>query len=226
MLSENPQPFAIVPDDLTSLSLRFALNGQGPVTGSTGQLAVALAVEPSLQPPAPAVCTPRLVINEVDYDQPGSDTAEFIELYNAGACEISTVALVLVLRNGFSTPAPAYAQIALDAAGPVIPAGAYVVVGAPSVLSTLPVGVLGVALGGTAIQNGNPDGIHVEQAGQILDAMSYGGVVPGVTETASAPVDPGAGSLGRCPDGADTNDGSVDFLLSATMTPGAANICP
>jgi len=39
-----------------------------------------------------------LVINEVDYDQVGTDTAEFIEVYNSGsqAIDLSTLALVLV----------------------------------------------------------------------------------------------------------------------------------
>ena len=30
-----------------------------------------------------------VIINEIDYDQPGTDTAEFIELFNSDTSEIS-----------------------------------------------------------------------------------------------------------------------------------------
>jgi hypothetical protein len=221
--SENPLPFTIRTDELTNLSLRFAVDGEDMVDVGFGQLTVQLEVEETAVASVP--CTPRLVINEVDYNQDGPDAAEFIELYNAGACDQPTAGLNLVLRNGFASPAAAYAEVALDAAGPAIPAGGLVVVGAPTVLAALPAGVLRVDLGGIAIQNGDPDAIEVEQAGQILDSMSYGGLVPGFTEGSSAPVDRGAGSLQRCPSGADTDDNSVDFRAEATITPGAANGC-
>ncbi|MBK9035747.1 MAG: tandem-95 repeat protein [Myxococcales bacterium] len=50
---------------------------------------------------APTTCA-KLVINEIDYDQAGTDTAEFVEIYNAGtaAADLSNVALVLF--NGSS----------------------------------------------------------------------------------------------------------------------------
>ena len=41
-----------------------------------------------------------LIINEVDYDQPGSDTAEFIELYNSGPTSIDLNGYTLDLVNG------------------------------------------------------------------------------------------------------------------------------
>ena len=43
-----------------------------------------LAVALSLLAILPVVAQAQLVINEIDYDQPGTDGAEFIELYNAG----------------------------------------------------------------------------------------------------------------------------------------------
>jgi hypothetical protein len=77
-----------------------------------------------------------------------------------------------------------------------------------------------------ALQNGPSDGARLMQGDVSLDALSYGGVIEGVTETASAPADGGAGSLGRCPDGRDTDDGSLDFALHGAPTPGAPNACP
>ncbi len=44
-----------------------------------------------------------LVINEVDYDQPGADLAEFVEIYNSGASPVSLQDISLVLPNGADT---------------------------------------------------------------------------------------------------------------------------
>jgi len=44
-----------------------------------------------------------LVINEVDYDQPGTDLAEFVEIYNSGASPVSLQDISLVLPNGADT---------------------------------------------------------------------------------------------------------------------------
>ena len=43
---------------------------------------------------------PTIVINEVDADTPGTDTAEFIELYDGGVGNTSLAGLVVVLYNG------------------------------------------------------------------------------------------------------------------------------
>ena len=42
----------------------------------------------------------QLVINEVDYDQPGTDTAEFIELKNMGTDTVELSDFTLELVNG------------------------------------------------------------------------------------------------------------------------------
>ena len=53
-----------------------------------------------------------LVINEIDYDQPGIDTAEFIELYNSGASSISLDNFSVELING--TNSSSYRTIDLN----------------------------------------------------------------------------------------------------------------
>ena len=67
---------------------------------------------------------PPLRINEIDYDQPGIDTAEFVEIINAGnsPADLDGVSLVLVNGNG---DAP-YQTIALPAVA--LGAGDYFVV--------------------------------------------------------------------------------------------------
>ena len=45
-----------------------------------------------------------LVINEIDYDQPGTDSAEFVEIYNAGGNAVSLDGLTLEFVNGNGAP--------------------------------------------------------------------------------------------------------------------------
>jgi hypothetical protein len=221
LISPNPLAFTIVTSQVTRVSLRFAVDDQGPVTLQTGTLEVALSVESAMDAGA---CAAQLVINEIDYDQVGSDSAELVEIYNASACDLPTAGLTLALVNGGVTPPAAYAQVPLDGVAPVIPGDGYLVVGAASVIASLPPGVLAVDLG-TTIQNGSPDGARLELGGTTLDSLSYGGALAGATEGVAAPSDPGAGSIGRCPDGRDSDDNAADFVVSATPTPGAPNAC-
>jgi hypothetical protein len=44
--------------------------------------------------------TPTILINEVDADTPGTDSAEFLELYDGGVGNTDLTGLVLVLFNG------------------------------------------------------------------------------------------------------------------------------
>ena len=46
-----------------------------------------------------------VVINEIDYDQPGTDRAEFIELFNAGSSAISLDNYTIDLINGLNSSA-------------------------------------------------------------------------------------------------------------------------
>ena len=65
-----------------------------------------------------------VVINEIDYDQPGSDAAEFIELFNPGANPVSLDGYTLDLLNG--TNGSAYES--LDLSGLTISASGYLVI--------------------------------------------------------------------------------------------------
>ena len=59
---------------------------------------IALAACLILAAPASAQST-TLVINEVDYDQPGTDTAEFIEIKNVSAAAINLDAYAAPVRQ-------------------------------------------------------------------------------------------------------------------------------
>lgn len=162
-----------------------------------------------------------LVINEVDYDQPGTDGAEFVELFNSGPDSLGLDGYSLDLING-TTAAP-YAQIALD--GQAIAAhGFFVICGNPGNVVNCN---LDAGPDTNLIQNGAPDGVALRTGDQVIDALTYEG-------TLASPYGEGSGDgladsnsldfvgLSRLPDGIDTNDNQVDFSLRC-ISPGTAN---
>jgi hypothetical protein len=174
-----------------------------------------------------AVAGTGLVINEVDYDEDGVDTGEFVELYNPTAGPVSLDGLRLELVDGGS--GRPYATFLLDRDLHDLPSHGLLVVADPAVM--VPDGVPVVRM--PATQNGNiqngPDGIRLVGPSGNLDGVAYEGAVPNAGEGHNpAPADSSHGgvqAIGRCPDGADTDDNSADFHL-IPATPGAPNTCP
>jgi hypothetical protein len=78
-------------------------------------------------PPPPAAT--NIIINEVDADTPGTDTAEFIELYDGGVGFTHLDGLVLVFFNGSSDTV--YAAFDLDTY--MTDANGYFTIGNPNV---------------------------------------------------------------------------------------------
>jgi len=179
-----------------------------------------------------------LVINEVDYDSVGPDTAEFIEVYNPTGAAISLAGKALVLVNGGT--GTEYGRIDLSAGGSLA-AGQYLVVVPPGQAGAFPIGVLVILFAGAQdnMQNGPSDGVALVDtaAGTLLDALSYEGSILGATisgltgtfDLAEGPATPAAdgnaipGSLSRFPNGVDTNNAAADWHLATLPTPGAAN---
>lgn len=186
---------------------------------------------------APAPNLPRLVINEVDYDNVGADTAEFIEIYNAGSTTASLANIELRLVNGANSAQ--YASHALAAAGSLAP-GQYLVVRSPNV-TVAPGALVLTPFVSDAVQNGAPDGIALVDASSqiVIDALSYEGAMTAVTLTGwPAPISLVEGtvlptnvadsttvqqSLARLPNGSDSNNAAVDWAITPNVTPGAAN---
>lgn len=165
--------------------------------------------------PAPA---PRLVINEVDYDQDGSDEGEFIEIKNIGTAPANLAGTTLRLVNG----SLGTGYLSFEMPDAVIAAdGYYVVCFGPNNAEYCDTIV------GGSIQNGAPDAIGLLFDGAPMDLLSYEGNVPGFTEVSgNGLVDddniPLAG-LARIPDGNDTNNNNEDFG-QVCVTPGAKNL--
>jgi uncharacterized protein len=165
-----------------------------------------------------------LVINEIDYDQVGTDTAEFLELKNVSSSTINLGGYTIVLVNGAN--GQTYQTIALPDVD--VPAGGHFVVCGNSA-NTL-ICDLDVTPDTDLIQNGSPDAAALFHDGSLVDAVSYEGntVAPYTEGTGTAAADsniiPEVG-LSRCPDGADTDVNNSDLSLR-TSTPGTANACP
>jgi hypothetical protein len=166
----------------------------------------------------------QLVINEVDYDQPSTDTAEFIELKNTGTTDVNLAGFSLELVNGNGGGAAIYQTIALP--GVVLPAGGYFVVCGDA--NNVPNCDMDVTPDTNLIQNGSPDAVALtDTTGTVVDAVSYEGDTGApYTEGSGAGLEdnPGidAAGISRLPDGMDTDQNNSDFSQRC-ITPGAAN---
>ena len=182
------------------------------------------------QPPPPPPPNPgggQLKINEVDYDIPGSDDEEFIEIYNSGSA-VNLSGYILVLINGATaTPTP-YDTIFF----PNVMLGAndyYVICGSGGNVINCDQPEAPVS---DMVQNGAPDAIALIQiAGPFMeDVVSYEGDVPGFVEgtgVTAGNADNNTAtemSMSRYPDGTDTDNNDADFERVCS-TPGTTN-CP
>ncbi len=204
---------------------------------------------------APSVCssTIGLVINELDYDNPGAnDSLEFIEIKNNSAQSIFLSDLSVVLINGVGgleyafVPRVNLSAATTSLASPVnaIGPGQYLVIGPAAVITTAPASALRIVVTPPMtgfIQNGAPDGIAIVNTAtqKVIDALSYEGSVsaaqitgfPGtfdlvegtVLNPATANSNATVDSLRRFPDGQDNNDANTDWSLTNTPTAGASN---
>src|SRR4029079_8677904 len=122
-----------------------------------------------------SVPPPHVVINEVDYDNVGNDTREFVELFNGTGSPVDLSDYAVAFVNGLD--GSEYLRVAL--AGNCLEAGQYLVVMDPAVLPAL--GALTVLFPGATsqVQNGAPDGIALIDVATstVIDALSYEGAI-------------------------------------------------
>lgn len=187
--------------------------------------------------PAWAGCeTGDVVLNEFLPDPAGADgTQEWVELFNAGASPVDLEGWVV---EAGTQPTNISAVFTVPSGVSIAP-GAWVVLagatattpGGPSVVTLTPTGSLGNA-------GSNSDVVQLRDCpGTLLDVVAYGSTnASGQVFTDEAGADildarlgPKPASdrpLARVTDGADTDDGSVDFVLATTATPAASNGTP
>jgi len=182
---------------------------------------------------------PAIVINEVDYDNIGTDSSEYLELINPSNATTSLAGLSVVLVNGATNTD--YAVIDLSPLTALAP-GKYLVIAGSGV--TVPTSALKLDPVWTQdeIQNGGPDGIAIVDTVKqvVVDAISYEGSITAANISGfSAPINLVEGqaldsatadsttvtkTLCRNPNGQDTNEANTDWTLCNTRTIGTANV--
>ncbi len=168
----------------------------------------------------------KVVINEIDYDQPGTDTAEFIELKNVSGGQLDLTQYSIELWNGANNTI--YSTINLTGA---VPTNGYYVISTTG--SSVPNVNQRVAATQDYIQNGAPDGLLIRflPSGEVIDSFCYEGAMAGLVEGTPLPATPADDnvtanlSYSRYPDGVDTNITANDWQLKA-ITPGTSNSAP
>ena len=154
-----------------------------------------------------------ITINEIYYDTPGADSGCYTELFGPGMTSLDGFTLVGVNGNG------GFDYAVIDLAGQTIPSDGFFVIGdnadVPNVdlVDTL-----------ANLQNG-PDNLELRYNGITIDAVGYGELNGWVFTGEWLPtsdVDNGH-SIGRYPDGQDTDNNQADFNDYDTLTPGTAN---
>jgi hypothetical protein len=215
LVSQNPLRLEIVPGATTRAVLRFELVRADLATG-TGRLEVAVEVDADA---GHAACARALRIAEVDYEQAGTDEAEFIEVVSAG-CTSELAGVVLELVNGGD--GSVYARYELGEAADELAAGERLLVADAALLAGTGA-VATIMLRSSGLQNG-ADAVRLVRDGVLLDGLAYAGAVSGAGEGAPAADDTDERSLSRCPDGFDSDQNELDFQLRPP-TPGTANAC-
>ncbi|HOU40226.1 MAG TPA: Ig-like domain-containing protein, partial [Promineifilum sp.] len=178
-----------------------------------------------------------VLINELDSDTPGSDTAEFVELYDGGVGGTDLSGLVLVFFNGTDD----HAYFAVDLDGVQTEGDGYAVAGSAALggALTLPAAMIQNGPDAVALYEGDaadfPNGTGITTDG-LRDAIVYGTSDPTdngllallaagqaqVDENARAAAE--ADSSGRCPNGAGGRRYTATYRQNAP-TPGRANDC-
>ena len=180
----------------------------------------------------------HIVINEVDADTPGADTAEFVELYDGGQGYSALDGLVLVLFNGAND----LSYRTIDLNGQLTNAqGRFMIgnTGVPNVDLVLPNGTIQNGTDAAALYEGNGEdylnGSPIT-TDNLLDAVVYGAADEPDSELLVLLADSqkqldengrgnaGGDSIQRCPDGAGGQRRSASFMPNLA-TPGKANKC-
>jgi predicted extracellular nuclease len=188
---------------------------------------------------SPPVVANNVIINELDSDTPGTDAAEFVELYDGGVGNTSLTGLVVVFYNGSNDLS--YRAIDLD--GFSTNAAGYFTLGnagVPGVDVIFPGNILqngqdAVALyaaDATNFPNNTPVTLSnlrdavVYDTGQADDPALLVLLNPGQPQVdESAAGDSTIASIGRCPNG-EGGARNTSTYLARTPTPDGPNNCP
>ena len=229
-------------DDLGNVPTSFApkpSSGQTIARSPNGVDTNDAGVDFVLQDPSPkaenalvadGVCDATLgvVINEIMADPSGTDSGhEWIELYNGSGADVDVSGWVV--QGGSSS----YSFLGSFPEGMILLAGEYLLVGDELVevdLGMVPDVVLSMSLGNAG---SNADSVRITDCiDQVIDTVVYGNQLNendawiddlGNIPTSFAPKPSSGQTIARSPNGVDTNDAGIDFVLQ-DPSPKAENI--
>jgi cysteine-rich repeat protein len=159
-----------------------------------------------------------LRVNELVTGTTASPLDEYIEVFNPCYVSVNISGWRLVYRAAAGTSDTVFVTWSAT----TIPARSYLLYVGTAYVGTndgvYNSGSMAAAGGGIAVRN---------SVGTIIDSVGYGTATNIYVEGAAAPAPPGAAppgrSIGRFPNGVDTNQNSVDFHITTSVTPRAAN---
>ena len=153
-----------------------------------------------------------VVINEVLHDPAGTDKGCFVELVGTPGLSLDDYLLVGVNGDGGGQ------YNAIDLSGHRIPSDGYFVVAQDDSVPKAD-----MVDSRANFQNG-PDNIELWQKNKLVDSVGYGDFSDAMFTGEGDPTfDLPGYSIGRRPDGADTDNNSVDFVGLPVSSPGAPN---
>jgi len=154
----------------------------------------------------------QVAINEVLYDPPGNDAGCFVELMGKPGLSLDDYSLVGVNGDGGKQ------YNFIDLSGHTIPPDGYFVVAQDDSVQEAD-----MIDSKANFQNG-PDNIELWHEDEKIDSVGYGDFAEAVFTGEGDPTfDLPNYSIGRRPDGLDTDDNSVDFVGLPLTSPGAPN---
>jgi len=162
-------------------------------------------------------CEPILILNEIQTSGSEGPDDEFVELFNASDCPAMLEQYVLAYRSSSATTDHGVSWS--GAPGQSIEPWHLFILAGPGFPG--PAGAIfpsGMALGA------NGGGLAIRKAvdKSIVDQVGWGDADNGFVDVAAAPAPAQNEAIGRIPDGQDTDDNAVDFVV-VTPTPGLAN---
>ncbi len=161
------------------------------------------------------LCAGEVVINEVQ-TAGGTASDEFVELYNPAGCALPLNKYTLNYSSASNSPPSA---MYVGKSGDSIPShGYFLMVGSGYAGgASLPKITGGLANDGRLA--------ILDPSSKVIDSIGYGTLTGGNTyvEKNAAPGPATNKSIGRKPDGHDTDSNATDFVVLASPSPGAAN---
>lgn len=154
----------------------------------------------------------EVVINEVLYDPPGKDAGCFVELMGTPGLSLDDYFLTGVNGSGGKQ------YNLIDLSGHKIPPDGYFVVAQDESVPDAD-----MIDSKVDFQNG-PDNIELWHGDKKMDSVGYGDFSEDVFTGEGEPTfDLSGYSIGRRPDGSDTDNNSIDFVGLPLISPGAPN---